>query len=89
MCRICASNADHAHIMNGEHMCRARRGGNFKREKQFFCRRTENSCPHLCFNGASTFAVPGAVANVRNKNGNLKNYTNLKELNRNCAHIDP
>ena len=23
------------------------------------------------------------------KNGNLKNYTNLKELNRNSAHIDP
>ena len=23
------------------------------------------------------------------KNGNLKNYKNLKELNRNSAHIDP
>ena len=35
-------------------------------EKQFFRRRTENPCPHLCFTGASTFAAPGAVANARN-----------------------
>ena len=26
----------------------------------------QRSVPHLCFNGASKFAVPGAVANVRN-----------------------
>ena len=35
-------------------------------EKQFSRRRGGRSVPHLCFTGASTFAAPGAVANVRN-----------------------
>ena len=30
-------------------------------EKQFFRRRTENPCPHMCFTGSSTFAAPAQL----------------------------